>query len=112
APVANVSVTVKGSTEGVSTEPDGTFAFEVPESATTLLVSSVGFGEKEVQLGTNNTIDIVLDESEKQLETVVVVAYGAQVKRKVTGSVSTVSSSELENTPFTSVDQMLQGKVP
>ncbi|HEV2831949.1 MAG TPA: TonB-dependent receptor [Hanamia sp.] len=111
-PVANVSVTVKGSQQGVSTLPDGTFILDVPQGATTLVVSSVGFGDQEVAIGNSDNLAIVLDQSEQKLETVVVVAYGSQVKRKVTGAVSTVSSTELENRPFTSVDQMLQGKVP
>jgi TonB-dependent starch-binding outer membrane protein SusC len=111
-PVANVSVTVKGSQQGVSTQPDGTFILDVPQGATTLVVSSVGFGDQEVAIGNSDNLAIILDQSEQKLETVVVVAYGSQVKRKVTGAVSTVTSTELENRPFTSVDQMLQGKVP
>ncbi|HEY9340450.1 MAG TPA: TonB-dependent receptor [Hanamia sp.] len=111
-PVANVSVTVKGSAQGVSTQPDGTFVLDVPQEATTVVISSVGFGDQEVAIGNSDNLDIVLDQAEKKLETVVVVAYGSQVKRKVTGAVSTVTSTELENRPFTSVDQMLQGKVP
>ena len=111
-PVANVSVTVKGSAQGVSTQPDGTFVLDVPQEATTVVISSVGFGDQEVAIGNSDNLDIVLDQTEKKLETVVVVAYGSQVKRKVTGAVSTVTSTELENRPFTSVDQMLQGKVP
>ncbi|HJY21578.1 MAG TPA: TonB-dependent receptor plug domain-containing protein, partial [Hanamia sp.] len=111
-PVANVSVTVKGSAQGVSTQPDGTFVLDVPQGATTVVISSVGFGDQEVAIGNSDNLDIVLDQAEKKLETVVVVAYGSQVKRKVTGAVSTVTSTELENRPFTSVDQMLQGKVP
>ena len=110
--VGNVSITVKGNPQGVSTEGDGTFALAVPGDTKTLVVSSVGFADQEVPLNNSNSINIVLSKQEKQLDAVVVVAYGSQVKRKVTGSVSTVSGGDLENKPFTSVDQMLQGKVP
>jgi TonB-linked SusC/RagA family outer membrane protein len=112
AAMSNVSVTVKGNTQGVFTQPDGTFILKVPENATTLVVTSLGFGDQEVAIGNGNEVDIVLSQQEKKLESVVVVAYGSQVKRKVTGAVGTVNSAELENKPFTSVDQMLQGKVP
>jgi TonB-linked SusC/RagA family outer membrane protein len=111
-PMPNVSISVKGSTHGVFTLPDGAFVLDVPEKATTLIVTSIGFGDQEVIIGNRNYIDITLSLQEKKLETVVVVAYGSQVKRKVTGAISTVNSKELENKPFTSVDQMLQGKVP
>lgn len=112
APLANVSVTVKGNPQGVSTQSDGAFIITVLPSARILVVSSVGFGDQEVAIGKDDELNIVLQQSEKKLETVVVVAYGTQVKRKLTGAVSTINSSELENIPFTSVDQMLQGKVP
>ncbi len=112
APVANVSVTVKGNPQGASSEPDGTFILSVPGNAKTLVISSIGYGDQELSLGTSNTLNVVLDKSEKQLDAVVVVAYGSQVKRKVTGAVSTVTSVDIEDKPFTSVDQMLQGKVP
>ena len=111
-PLSNVSITVKGNSQGVSSLPDGSFEITVPASARTLVASSVGFNDQEVAIGTGNDITIVLSQSEKKLEAVVVMAYGSQVKRKVTGSVSTINSTELENTPFTSVDQVLQGKVP
>ncbi len=111
APTANVSVTVKGNPQGVSTEPDGTFILTVPQDAKTLIISSIGFADQAVTI-TGNNQEIVLTQVVKQLETVVVVAYGTQVKRKVTGAVTTVNSTELENRPFTSVDQLLQGKVP
>lgn len=111
-PIANVSVTVKGTGQGVSTQPDGSFTISVTGTNGVLLVSSVGFSAREVVVGDSNFVEIVLSQTADELETVVVVAYGSQIKRKVTGAVSTVSSVELENKPFTSVDQMLQGKVP
>lgn len=112
AAMSNVTVAIKGTSHGVFTQSDGTFIINVPDKARTLVVTSIGFGEQEVAIDDRNYIDIVLNQQEKKLETVVVLAYGSQIKRKVTGAVSTVSSSQLENKPFTSVDQMLQGKVP
>jgi len=110
--MSNVTVTNKGTSQAVVTQSDGTFMMNVPDGATALIVTAIGFGDQEVAIADKNYIDIVLSQQETKLETVLVVAYGSQVKRKVTGSMATVSSAELENKPFTSVDQMLQGKVP
>ena len=110
--ISNVTVTVKGTSQSVFTQPDGSFQINLPSGATTLVITAIGFANQEVPVGEDNDLRIILDQQEKELEAVVVVAYGSQVKRKVTGAVSTVSSTELENKPFTSVDQMLQGKVP
>ena len=110
-PLTGVTVTGKGSRQGVSTGPDGAFTITIPTSTRTLVVSSIGYAPQEIAIGTSNTMDISLAQDQKQLDEVVVVAYGTQIKRNITGSVSRVSGAELENKPFTSVDQMLQGKV-
>ncbi len=109
APVPNVSVTVKGNPQGVSTETDGSFQLSVPENAKTLVVSSVGFADQEVALGGKNSIDITLSQVEKQLEEVVVVAYGTQKKKEITSAISTVSSADIKAQQVTSVGQALQG---
>ncbi len=108
--VGNVSVTVKGNPQGVSTEPDGSFTLNVPADAKTLIVSSVGFADQEVAI-TGSSLDIVLDQVEKKLEEVIVVAYGEQNKSKITGAIGKLAGKEVENIPLPSVDQMLQGKV-
>lgn len=110
--IPNVTVSIKGFSQTTVTQSDGTFQMNIPSRATTLVLTAIGFADQEVPVGEKNDFHIVLSQQEKKLETVVVVAYGSQVKRKVTGAVSTVGSEQLENKPFTSVDQMLQGKVP
>ncbi|MEO6220117.1 MAG: carboxypeptidase-like regulatory domain-containing protein, partial [Ginsengibacter sp.] len=110
APVANVSVAVKGNLQGVSTEPDGSFTLTAPSDAQTLVVSSIGFSDQEVAV-TGNNLDIVLNQVVKQLEEVIVVAYGEQSKRKITGAIGKLQGKDVENIPLPSVDQMLQGKV-
>ena len=110
--ISNVTISVKGTSQAVFTQSDGTFKINVPARTKALVATAIGYGEKEVDIVDKNYVEIVLNQQEKELESVVVLAYGSQVKRKVTGSTSTVSSKQLENRPFTSVDQMLQGKVP
>ncbi len=110
--ISNVTVTVKGTTHAVFTQSDGTFSIDVPSGAKTLVATAIGYSDQEKTIDPKTFLEIVMTRQEKQLENVVVLAYGSQVQRKVTGSVSTVKSQALEDKPFTSVDQMLQGKVP
>lgn len=110
--ISNVTVSVSGTNQSVFTQSDGTFRINLPSGSRTLTVTAIGFAPQVVSVHGKNNLNIVLEQQEKKLETVVVLAYGSQIKRKVTGAVSTVGASQLENKPFTSVDQMLQGKVP
>lgn len=110
--LANASIVVKGTNIGTTTAGDGSFSLSVPSNATTLVVSYIGLGDKEINLTSSNTYNVSLSPGAKgKLDEVVVVAYGTQQRRKVTGSVSKVAGSEIEDIPMPSVDQMLQGKV-
>lgn len=109
--LSNVTVTVKGTLQSVFTQADGTFQIDAPPQAT-LVFTSIGYATQEVPVEGNSELTVIMESRAQQLESVVVVAYGSQVKRKVTGAVATVGGEELENKPFTSVDQILQGKVP
>jgi TonB-dependent starch-binding outer membrane protein SusC len=109
-PVPKASVLVKGTSIGTTTNDDGSFSLSVPANARVLVVSSVGLAVTEVAIGNRSSINIQLQEENKSLEEVVVVAYGTQVKKKVTGAVTKVGGEEFENRPFASFDQMLQGK--
>src|SRR6266496_6106881 len=110
--LVNASVVIKGTNVGTTTATDGSFTLSVPSNASTLIVSYVGLGEKEITLTNINTYNISLAPgSNGNLNEVVVVAYGTQQRRKITGAISKVLGSEVENIPMTSVDQILQGKV-
>ena len=110
-PVANASVTVKETGTGVSTNAEGNFSIMLEPRARTLVFSYVGKTSQEVTIGNQSVINASLKQEGRSLDEVVVVAYGTQIKKKVTGAISKVDGAELENKPFTSVDQMLQGKV-
>src|ERR1051326_2229078 len=109
--LVNASVIVKGTNIGATTAADGSFRLSVPSNASTLVVSYVGLGEKEISLTNTNSYNISLSPGNGNLNEVVVVAYGTQQRRKITGAVSKVLGSEVENIPMASVDQILQGKV-
>ena len=110
-PISGVSITIKGSTQGVSSQADGAYSISVSPGTEALVASSIGYDTKEIIIGDRNTIDIILNQAEGRLDEVVVVAYGEQSRRKITGAVGKLPGSELENIPMSSVDQMLQGKV-
>ena len=112
-PVVNASVTVKETGLGVTTNAAGNFSIQADNRARTLVFSYVGRTPVEEVIGTRNTVSATLRLTEGVTgEEVVVVAYGTQIRKKLTGSVSRVGGEEFENRPFSSFDRMLQGKVP
>ncbi len=110
APLAGASVAVKGSKSGVSTDASGNFRIGVPASATTLVISYVGYEKTEVAIGSKAVVDFALQPSVKAIDAVVVVGYGTQRRKDVTGSVSSVSGATIKNLPVTSVTEALQGR--
>ncbi|HEX8349910.1 MAG TPA: SusC/RagA family TonB-linked outer membrane protein, partial [Hymenobacter sp.] len=106
------TVLVKGTSQGVSTNADGTFTLSVPDGAGTLVISSIGFLTKEVPLGSETKLDIRLSEDTKQLSEVVVTAFGVEQQRKALGySVSEIKNEELTQARQTNVVNSLTGKV-
>ncbi|MES1214292.1 MAG: TonB-dependent receptor [Bacteroidota bacterium] len=110
-PVANASVTVKGSSRGTVSNATGDYSITVDQKARSLVFSHTGMATAEIPIGTGNEINVSFKQAENALQEVVVVAYGEQQRRKVTGAVGKLSGTEVENVPMSSVDQMLQGKV-
>jgi iron complex outermembrane receptor protein len=109
-PVAGASVTAKGTNVGTSTAADGTFRFSVPSSATTLVISSVGFASQELAISDNMTIGL-LGASGSTMSEVVVTGYGTARKKDLTGAVTSVKAKDFNQGVFASPDQLIQGKV-
>ena len=106
-----VTVLLKGTSNGVSTNADGAFSLSVPSTGGTLVFSSVGMITQEQAIGSNNTFSVALVTDNKQLSEVVVTGYGAQQERRdVIGSIATIKSSDYKDQPIVSVDQALQGR--
>lgn len=104
------NVFVKGATIGTVTDFDGNFSMEIPDSASTLVFSYTGYQAQEVPIGAQSQYDIKLV-SGQLLDEVVVVGYGTQKKREVTGAISQVKASDLEDMPVMRIEQSLQGRV-
>jgi TonB-linked SusC/RagA family outer membrane protein len=114
APLNGVSVIVKGSNTGTTSDENGNFTITAPSSSSTLVISYAGYLQREVAVGNNTTFNIQLlpDVQRRDLNEVVVVGYGTQRKVDLTGAVASVTRKEIVNKPFTSPDQILSGRVP
>ena len=112
-PMANASVLVKGTTTGVTTGGNGEFSINVPNTRSVLVISAVGHQTKEITVGNQTSIDVVLLAGESsELDAVVVVGYGTQKKVTVTGAVAQVKGSELEKSPAVNLSNSLAGRLP
>ncbi|HVS95220.1 MAG TPA: SusC/RagA family TonB-linked outer membrane protein [Puia sp.] len=111
APIQGATVTVKGTKNGTSTGADGRFSISVPSSASTLVISSVGFTSQEVNIANQTTFSVTMTASQSNLNEVVVIGYGTAKKKDLTGSVTTVTSKEFNKGVITSPDQLMQNKV-
>jgi TonB-linked SusC/RagA family outer membrane protein len=109
APISGASVTVKGEKAGVVTEADGSFSIRTTLSAKSLLISFVGYADKEVPI-TSSALNVTLTQASKSLSDVVVVGYGTSIRKDITGSVSEVKAKNITNTPATSFETALQGR--
>lgn len=107
-----VSVLVKGTARGTSTDLDGRYAIQVPDGPVILVFSFVGMHTRELAIGAGSAVDVVLSPDARHLSEVVVTGYTSQHKREVAGSVATLKSREIAGMPLASFDQALQGKVP
>jgi len=104
-----VNVLIKGKNQGTVTDASGNYTLNA-ESGDVLVFSFVGYMTKEVALSGRTVVDVSLDSDITQLNEVVVVGYGVQTKREVTGSISKVNGEELQSISVPSFEAALQGK--
>ncbi|GAB3943031.1 TonB-dependent receptor [Spirosoma harenae] len=109
--LVGATVSEKGTTNGTTSDVSGNFKLSVSANAT-LVVSFIGYAPQEIQVSGRSTINVALKSDQQQLQDVVVVGYGTQRKKDLTGSIVNLTSKDLVPVPSaTSVDQMMQGKV-
>lgn len=106
-----VSILVKGTPHGVMTDVDGAFEVTVPDGNSELVFSFVGYVSQTVQVGNNTVLNVTLQPDITTLDEVVVIGYGTQSRRNVTGAVAKVEMTSTENVPNTNVTQALRGRV-
>lgn len=113
-PLPGVSVVIKGTTRGTTTDASGSYRLTVPDeagAATTLVFSFVGYLNQEVTIGNRTSVDVQLAPDDKTLNEVVVVGYGVQRKSDLTGAVGTVKAETLQERPAASLNQGLAGRI-
>ena len=111
-PIQGVTVKIKGSNTSTVTNADGVFSIKAPSTESVIIFSHVSFVVFERKAGTDNNIEIKLAAAEKSMEEVVVVGYGTQKQRNITGSVATVDPKNIEAFPVSSIAEALKGQVP
>jgi len=110
-PIAGASVTVKGTNKGTSADSKGQFTISNVSPNSVLVVSSIGFISKEVSVGNQNQLTITLEIDSQSLNEVVVIGYGSQRKKDLTGSVVSISSVDFQKGNIVTPDQLVAGKV-
>lgn len=110
-PLIGVSVILKNTTIGTTSDQNGSYSINVPDGRGVLVFSSVGFVSQEIPI-TGSILNVTLIEDSKLMDELVVVGYGTQKKVNLTGAVSSVSMRELESKPVVNVVEALQGTTP
>ena len=108
--IPGVSVVIKGTTTGTTTDVNGAFSINVKSGNAELVITSVGYVSQSIAVGNRSSIAVSLNEDVSQLSEVVVTGYTSQRKKDITGAVAVVSAKELTALPAASVTQMLQGR--
>jgi TonB-linked SusC/RagA family outer membrane protein len=112
APVAGASVVVKGGKHGAVTDNNGNFAIAVSAEAKTLVVSALNFKPQEVPIGEGAALQIRMQAGvPTELNDVIVIGYGSQQKKDLTGAISSVNSKDFQTGAITSPDQLIAGKI-
>lgn len=109
-PLSGVSVSVKGTSRGTSTDDDGNYSIQVSANET-LVFSYLGYHSKEIAVGTQSIINIVLESDQEGLEEVVVVGYGTQSRREITSAIASVKSEDFNAGGSRNPLDLIQGKV-
>lgn len=109
-PLLGATVQIKGTNKGVTTDFDGNFKLSVPEGASTLVISYLGFVTQEVSVVGVSSLQVTMVADNMALEEIVVIGYGTERKSLISDAVTSISATQLEDLPVSSVDGILQGQ--
>lgn len=111
-PLAGVNIMVKGTMTGVISDMDGNFEITAPYSGASLVFSYIGYQPQEIKIDGKKMLTVVMVEDTKALEEVVVVGYTTQKKATITGSVATITTKDLKQSPTANLNNALAGRMP
>ncbi|WP_189361716.1 SusC/RagA family TonB-linked outer membrane protein [Algibacter mikhailovii] len=109
-PLPGVSIAVKGTSKGVVTDFDGAYEIQV-ENDDILIFNYIGYEDQEISVNGKSTINVALEENLESLEEVVVIGYGAQKKRELTGAVAQVQAEDIERIATSDIGNAIQGQI-
>ncbi len=109
-PAAGATISVKGTTIATTSTTTGDFSIVVPKGRTTLIVSYVGFEDKQVDVSSTSSVSVTMTETNAALNEIVVTGYTAQKKKEITGAVAVVNVKDMKSVPSGTAEQMLQGQ--
>jgi TonB-linked SusC/RagA family outer membrane protein len=110
-PLPGASVVVEGTSNGTTTNNDGSYSVNVPKQGSSLIISFIGYVNKTVAINGKSIINVSLEEDASQLGEVVVIGYGTVRKRDLTGAVTSIKSDDIKQVPAQSPLESIQGKV-
>lgn len=110
-PLIGVNVSEKGTTNGSITDINGRYTLTVSSGTATLSFSYIGYMTYEIPVGNNTVINAKLTEDTQQLDEVVVIGYGTQSKKDLTGAVGSISQDKMQNNASVGIGNNLQGKL-
>ena len=108
-PLGGVSVKILGTNSATQTNGSGDYTIQVEDNNTTLVFSYIGFETSQVAVGSRAVVDVTLSTSENTLDELVVVGYGTQSKREITGSITSISGDKFKDNSSASLDRSMQG---
>jgi TonB-linked SusC/RagA family outer membrane protein len=107
----DVAIIEKGGKAGTETGPDGSFTISVRNLNSTLVFSSLGYTTFELKLSGKSNVEVTLEDDVKGIDDVVIIGYQNSTRRTTSAAISSVKGKDIENTPYATFDQMLQGRV-
>ena len=110
-PLPGVSIKLKGSSLGASTNVEGKYSLNLPEANGILVFTYIGFITMEVAINGRTTIDVILEEANQKLDEVLVVAYGTQKRTSVTASIGTIKGENIAGQPVANISNSIAGRV-
>lgn len=111
-PLIGATILEKGTFNGTVTDNNGKFSLNIPDSGAVLVISYVGYITEEVEAKGSGNIEVILVADITNIDDIVVIGYGAQKKRDLTGAISTIDNERLNDIPATNLTGALQGSVP
>src|SRR6218665_3624607 len=109
--IPGVNIRIKGTAQGTSSNANGTYSLEAVDANAVLIFSSIGFLTQEISAEGRTLVDAVMQADMKSLDEVVVVGYGSQFQKEVTGAVQQIKAEELKDLPVAQITQKLQGRM-